>query len=94
MKNLARCVILFILMGLSSNLYAQNWIPYQEVVRPVTQTQIIYIHQPQPFIIYQWIPYTSHQNIIVEQQRIFCRTQTIVNKPFTQWVLQPVIVYR
>jgi len=94
MKYLARCVVLLFLMGVSSNLYAQNWIPYQEVVQPVVQTQVVYVYQPQPTIVYQWVPYVSQQNFVLEQQRIFCRTQTIVSRPFTQWVLQPVIVYR
>jgi hypothetical protein len=44
--------------------------------------------------VYQWVPYASQQNFVLEQQRIFCRTQTIVSRPFTQWVLQPVVVYR
>jgi hypothetical protein len=94
MKYLARCVVLLFLMGVSSNSYAQNWIPYQEVVQPVVQTQVIYVYQPQPTIVYQWVPYVSQQNFVLEQQRIFCRTQTIVSRPFTQWVPQPVIVYR
>ena len=94
MKYLARCVVLLFLMGVSSNSYAQNWIPYQEVVQPVVQTQVVYVYQPQPTIVYQWVPYVSQQNFVLEQQRIFCRTQTIVSRPFTQWVLQPVIVYR
>jgi hypothetical protein len=94
MKNLARCVVLFMLMSISSKVYAQNWIPYQEVVQPVVQTQTVYVNQPQPVIVYQWVPYVVQQNVVVEQQRIFCRTQTIISKPFTQWILQPVIVYR
>jgi hypothetical protein len=90
MKNLARCLVILMLMGIGSNTYAQNWVPYQEVV----QTPIVYVQQPQPVIVYQWVPYVSQQNFIVEQQRIFCRTQTVVTKPATQWILQPVVVYR
>jgi hypothetical protein len=67
--------------------------PYQEVQQGV-QTQIVYIQQPQPVVIYQWFPYTAQQNIIVEQQRLFCKTQTIITRPFTQWVLQPMVIYR
>jgi len=93
MKNLARCFLMLIIMGIGSNLYAQNWIPYQENIQPVVQSQIIYVQQPQPVVVYQWVPYTSQQNVIVEQQRLFCRTQTVVSRPITQWVLQPVTLY-
>jgi hypothetical protein len=94
MKNLARCFV--ILVALSSNTYAQNWIPYQEPIQPAVPTQVVYLQppQPQPVIVYQWVPYIAQQNMIVEQQRLFCRTQTIVTRPITQWVLQPVVIYR
>ena len=82
------------LMSVGSSLYAQNWIPYQEPIQPVVQTQVVYVYQPQPVVIYQWVPYTVQQNVIVEQQRIFCRTQTVVTKPVTQWIFQPVVIYR
>ncbi len=75
MKNLARCFVMFIFIGVGSNVYAQEWIPYQEHIQPVVQTQV-------------------EQNVIVEQQRLFCRTQTVINRPSTQWVLQPVVIYR
>ena len=94
MKNLARCFVMFMLISIGSSAYAQNWIPYQEPVQPVVQTQMVYIHQPQPVIVYQWVPYATQQNIIVEQQRLFCRTQTVITRPITQWVLQPVVIYR
>jgi hypothetical protein len=94
MKNLARCFVMLMIMSVGSNLYAQNWIPYQEPIQPVAQTQVVYVSQPQPVIVYQWVPYTVQQNVIVEQQRIFCRTQTVVTKPVTQWILQPMVIYR
>ena len=81
-------------MSVGSNLYAQNWIPYQEPIQPVVQTQVVYVSQPQPVVVYRWVPYTVQQNVIVEQQRIFCRTQTVVTKPVTQWIFQPVVIYR
>lgn len=90
MKNLARCLVMLMLMSVGSNVYAQNWVPYQEVV----QTQTTYIPQPQPVVVYQWVPYVSQQNFVIEKQRIFCKTQTVVSRPFTQWVLQPVLIYR
>lgn len=94
MKNYARCLVMLMLIGLSSNLYAQNWIPYQEPIQPVVQTQVVYVSQPQPVIVYQWVPYTVQQNVIVEQQRLFCRSQTVVTRPYTQWILQPVLINR
>ncbi len=90
MKNLARCLVVLILIGLSSNLYAQNWVAYQDI----PQTQVVYVTQPQPVIIYQWVPYVVQQNVIVEQQRLFCRSQTVVTRPYTQWILQPVLINR
>jgi hypothetical protein len=94
MKNLARCFVMLMIMSVGSNLYAQNWIPYQEPIQPVVQTQVVYVSQPQPVVVYRWVPYTVQQNVIVEQQRIFCRTQTVVTKPVTQWIFQPVVIYR
>ena len=94
MYNLARCFVMLMIMVVGSNLYAQEWIAYQEPVQPVVQTQVVYIQQPQPIVIYQWVPYSIQQNVIVEQQRLFCRTQTVVSRPITQWILQPVVIYR
>jgi hypothetical protein len=94
MKNLARCLLMLMIMSVGSNLYAQNWIPYQDPIQPVVQTQVVYVSQPQPVVVYQWVPYVVQQNVVVEQQRIFCRTQTVVTKPFTQWILQPMVIYR
>jgi hypothetical protein len=93
MKNLARCLFVILLISAGTNSYAQNWIPYQEPVQPVAPTQIVYIQQPQPVVVYQWVPYVVQQNFIIEQQRLFCRTQTVVSRPYTQWIIQPVVVY-
>jgi hypothetical protein len=82
---------MLMIISVGSNLYAQEWIAYQE---PVVQTQVVYVYQPQPVVVYQWVPYSVQQNVIIEQQRLFCRTQTIVSRPYTQWVIQPVVVYR
>jgi hypothetical protein len=94
MKNLARCFVMLMIMSVGSNIYAQNWIPYQEPIQSVVQTQVVYVSQPQPVVVYQWVPYTVQQNVIVEQQRVFYKTQTVITRPFTQWILQPVIIYR
>jgi hypothetical protein len=94
MKNLAICFVMWMLVGVGSNLYAQEWIPYQQDIQPVVQTQIVYVQQPQPVVVYQWVPYVVQQNVIVEQQRLFCRTQTVVTRPYTQWIIQPMVIYR
>lgn len=93
MKNFARCLVMLFLMGVSSNMYAQEWVAYNQYVQPQPQIQTVYV-QPQPVLIYQWVPYTVQQNIVVEQRRLFCVNQTIVNRPTVQWILQPVIIYR
>ena len=93
MKNFARCLVMLFLMGVSSNLYAQEWVAYNQYVQSQPQIQTIYV-QPQPVVIYQWVPYSVQQNIVVEQRRLFCINQTVVNRPTIQWILQPVVVYR
>ena len=85
---------MLMLIGVGSNNYAQEWIAYQEHTQPVVQTQAIYVQQPQPVVVYQLVPYVVQQNIVVEQQRLFCRTQTVVTRPYTQWIIQPVVIYR
>lgn len=93
MKNFARCLVMLFLIGVSSNSYAQEWVAYNQYVQPQPQIQTVYV-QPQPVVIYQWVPYIVQQNVIVEQRRLFCVNQTVVNRPVTQWILQPVVVYR
>lgn len=91
MKNFARCLVMLFLMGVSSNLYAQEWVAYNQYPQP--QVQTVYI-QPQPVVIYQLVPYTVQQNVVVEQRRLFCVNQTVISKPTIQWILQPVVIYR
>ena len=93
MKNFARCLVMIFLMGVSSNLYAQEWVAYNQYVQPQPQIQAVYV-QSQPVVIYQWVPYTVQQNVVVEQKRLFCVNQTVVSRPTVQWILQPVVVYR
>jgi hypothetical protein len=81
------------LMGVSSNLYAQEWVAYNQYIQPQPQIQMVYI-QPQPVVVYQWVPYAVQQNVVVEQRRLFCVNQTVVSRPTIQWILQPVVVYR
>ena len=93
MKNFARCLVILFLMGVSSNLYAQEWVAYNQYVQSQPQIQMVYV-QPQPLVVYQWVPYTVQQNVILEQRRLFCVNQTVVTRPTVQWILQPVVVYR
>lgn len=93
MKNFARCLVMLFLMSVSSNLYAQEWVAYNQYVQPQPQIQTVYV-QPQPVVIYQWVPYAVQQNVVVEQRRLFCVNQTVVSRPTVQWILQPVVVYR
>lgn len=94
MKNFARCFVMLFLMGISSNLYAQEWVAYNQYVQPQPQIQTVYVQQPQPVLIYQWVPYTVQQNIVVERRCFLHVNQTVVSRPTVQWILQPVVVYR
>ena len=93
MKNFARCLVMIFLMGVSSNLYAQEWVAYNQYVQPQPQIQTVYV-QPQPLVIYQWVPYNVQQNVVVEQRRLFCVNQTVVSRPTVQWILQPIVIYK
>lgn len=93
MKNFARCLVMLFLISVSSNLYAQEWVAYNQYVQP-QQVQTVYYAQPQPVVIHQWVPYVVQQNLVVEQRRLFCVNQTVVTRPIVQWVLQPVVIYR
>ena len=93
MKNFARCLVMLFLIGVSSNLYAQEWVAYNPYVQPQPPIQMVYV-QPQPVVVYQWVPYSVQQNVVVEQRRLFCVNQTVVSRPTIQWMLQPVVVYR
>jgi hypothetical protein len=93
MKNFARCWVILFLMGVSSNLHAQEWVAYNQYVQSQPQIQTVYV-QPQPVVIYQWVPYSVQQNVVVEQRRLFCINQTVISRPIVQWVLQPMVIYR
>ena len=91
--NIARCFI-FLCISLGSSVYAQDWIPFQGHNPPVIINQQHTIPIYQPVIVYQWVPYTVQQNIIVEQKYLLCKKQTVITQPVTQWIYQPVILYR
>lgn len=98
MKNLARCLVILFLVGISSNLYAQEWIPYVPEQIVVEQTRTSYfsqpVYRPSAMVVYQHVPCTIYQNVVVENQYLFRKTQTVVSRPTTQWILQPVVIYR
>ena len=93
MKNFAGCLVILFLMGFSSNLYAQEWVGYNQYIQPQPQIQTVYL-QPQPIVIYQWVPYSVQQNVVLEQRRFFCVNQTVISRPVVQWILQPMVIYR
>jgi len=86
--------LVFIFMGLESPSYAQEWISFQGYPQTQVVQQYVQVYQPQPFLVYQLTPVVVQQNIIVEQKYLFCKKQTIITQPVTQWVYQPVIVYK
>ena len=92
MKYLIALATLFI----ATEIYAQEWIAYQQYPQPVVQQNIVYPIVPvhQPVIVHQWVPYPIQQNIVVEQHCLFRRTQTVISRPTIQWVYQPVVIYR
>ena len=97
MKILARGLILFFIISITSSAYAQNWIPYQGYYeQPVVNNHQIYVQTyvptPQPLLVYQWVPYQTQQNIIVEQRCFLHKTYRVVPVPQTQWIYQPMII--
>lgn len=95
MKILARCLIMFVVISLYHQTFADDWVSYRENYVPITEQKITYIiPQFQPVVYYQPIPYVIYQNIIVEKQCFLHRTQTVIARPVTQYYYQPVILYR
>lgn len=96
MKNLARCSMLFCIIGLSNTIFAQEWIPYQQNTQVLVEQRTIVepVRYYQPVVYYQPVPYVIQQNMIVEKQCLFHRTQTVITRPVTYWIYQPVILYR
>ena len=98
MKNFARCSVILFLMGISYSGYAQEWIPYVPETTVVEQTRTSYfsqpVYRPSAMIVYQYVPCAVYQNVVVENQYIFRKTQAVVSRPTTQWILQPMVIYR
>jgi hypothetical protein len=90
-------LIVLLMLFTSTEIFAQEWVPYQPYPITVVQPNINYYPVPtvqQPVIVYQWVPYSVQQNIIVDQYCLFRRTQTVVSRPTVQWIYQPVVIYR
>ena len=96
MKNIARCLLAILVITIANNIYGQDWIPYQGQPNIVqtTVTQQSYVYQPQPVVVYQYVPYVVNQPVVVEQRCLLCRTQKIVYVPQIQYFYQPILIYR
>lgn len=95
MKTLARCLVMFVVISLCGNSFADEWIPYRENYVPIIEPRVTYIvPQYQPVVYYQPVPYVVYQNVVVENRCLFHRTQTLVTRPITQYYYQPVVLYR
>lgn len=99
MNNIIKCIVFLSLTILGSNIYAQEWIPYQGSYNYVQTTNVVhqqtqyYNPQPQPVLVYQYVPYFFNQPVIVEKRCLFHTSQKITYIPMVQYLYQPV-VYR
>jgi hypothetical protein len=87
------------IISMGTETYAQNWIPYQGYQQEIIQQTTVnhhqnYVYQPQPTIVYQYIPYVVNQPIVVEQRCLLYKTQRVVYTPQVQYFYQPILVYR
>ena len=95
MRNIARCLLMFVVISLCNNTFANEWISYRENVTPVAEQRLAYaVPQIQPVVYYQPMPYVVQQSFIVERQCFFHRVQTVVTRPVTQYYYQPIVLYR
>lgn len=95
MTNTARCLLMFFVVSLCGNSFANEWVAYRENITPVVEQRIVYtVPQIQPVVYYQPVPYVIQQNFIVERQCFFHRVQTVVTRPVIQYYYQPIILYR
>lgn len=93
MKNLARCLWVMLAIIFCDNIYAQQWMPYQEYGSFVHQTTTIQ-QQQQPTIIYQYYPQVVTTNVVVEQRCWLRKYYVLVPQQQVQWIYYPVVVYR
>lgn len=96
MKNLARCLFMLCILSVNpKNGFTQEWIPYvnHTIITVTEQTQVVY-RQPQPVMVYQWIPYIIPQSYVVEKRCLLHKTYHVMNQPTVQWIYQPVVTYR
>lgn len=78
------------------NLFANDWIPYvpqpqrqytAEIIPPPVMT---YANTVYPVYEYRWVPYHYNVPVNIIEYRFFCKRETTVLVPQTNWVLQPV----
>lgn len=89
-------MLLFLLISIGGA-NAQNYVPLPSYYPNTTFVQTVPVNvvaQPQPAIVYQWVPVVVNTNTVYEHNCLFRRTQTVVNQPQIQWIYQPVLVYR
>lgn len=100
MNKFIKCIIFLSLTVLGSNIYAQEWIPYQGQYNYAQTTNVVqqqvqyYSPQPQPVLVYQYVPYVVNQPVLVENRCLFFKQQRIVSVPQVQYFYQPYLLYR
>jgi hypothetical protein len=95
MKTLARCLVMFFMISLFNNTFADEWVAYRPNFVHVVEQPVNYVvPQYHSVVYYQPVPYVSYQNFIIEKQCLLFRTQRIVTQPVVQWYYQPMVLYR
>lgn len=79
--------------------YAHNeWVPYIRQPSPpvvyvpsvpqITYTTPDYIPIMPRILTYEWVPYYSYRNIVVEKHGLICQYRTVIQQPYIEWVYQ------
>lgn len=91
-----KAIIAGFLISICSVVNAQEFIQQQIYSPPVVQSNVVYPVSPaqNPIVVYQWVPYTVQENVVIEHYYMFRKTQTVVSRPIVRWVYQPVLIYR
>ena len=94
--NLFRQTLCFVFIFCCTSIYAQDWIPYQPQQYVPVQTNVVtsYVYQPQPLVVYQYVPYVVNQPVITEHHCLLYKSQKITYVPQIQYVYQPTVIYR
>lgn len=83
-----------------NSVYAQEWVPYNSQNHTFQQTtnfvqQVpVQVVQPQPVVMYQYVPYIVNQPVVIEKRCFFHSAQRVTYVPIVQYYYQPVILYR